>query len=104
MTGSRRITEEENLEQVRLSLLEEIREYFQGNKPRDQKFVDAKGTLDSITKLMHELGAEKNRHISLIGMLPAKIREALVKRILIDILPNKQAKLIESGSHEQNEK
>jgi len=97
MSETRKINEIENLEQVRLSLLEEIREYFQGDKPRDQKFVDAKKTLDSITKLMHELGAERNRHVSLIQMLPAKTREALVKKILIDILPKQQAKLI-SGS------
>ena len=95
--SERKMNEIENLEQVRLSLLEEIRAYFQGNKPRDQKFVDAKSTLDSITKLMHEHGAEKNRHISLIGMLPAKTREILVKRILIESLPKQQAKLI-SGS------
>ncbi len=97
MTEQGKLSEMENSEQLRLALLEELRAYFQGNKPRDQKFVDAKGTLDSMTKLMHEIGAEKNRHISLIGMLPAKIREALVKRILIEALPRQQAKLI-SGS------
>jgi len=97
MDASRKLNEIENLEQLRLSILEEIREYFQSDKPRDQKFVDSKSILDSITKLMHEMGAEKNRHISLIGMLPAKTREALVKRILIEALPKHQAKLI-SGS------
>lgn len=96
MNDQEKLTELENLEQVRLSLLEEIREYFQGNKPRDQKFVDAKGTLDSITKFMHELGAERNRHISLISMLPSKSRELLVKRILIETLPKQHANLIES--------
>ena len=97
MAEQRKLSEIENLEQVRLSILEEFRSYFQGNKPRDQKFVDAKGALGDITKLMHELGAEKNRHISLIGMLPAKTRESLVKRILIEILPKQQAKLIEGS-------
>ena len=96
---NRKLNEEENLEQVRLSLLEEIRAYFQGDKPRDQKFVDAKATLSEITKLMHEIGAEKNRHISLIGMLSPKTRENLVKRILFDTLPSNQRKLINDGNN-----
>lgn len=97
MAEQRKLSETENIEQVRLAILEEFRAYFQGNKPRDQKFVDAKGTLGDITKLMHEIGAEKNRHISLIGFLPAKTRELLVKKILIELLPKQQAKLIEGS-------
>jgi len=103
MSESRRkLNEMENLEQVRLTLLEVIREYFQGGKPRDQLFVDAKATLGDVTRLMHELGAEKNRHVNLIGMLPPKVRESLVKRILFDVLPKHQSKLIE-GKFEESD-
>ena len=95
MSEQRKLTIEENLEQLRLTLLENMRAYFQGNKPRDKKFEDAIRVFRDVTSQMHEIGAEKNRWIALIGMLNPKQREIIVKNMLQSVLPNAQAKLLQ---------
>ena len=90
----RKLTNEESLDQTRLAVIEQLRACVQGGNPRGKEFKENKELAQALTAMTHEIGADKNRVISLLGMLNPKIRESIVKNILADMLPHHKKLLL----------